>query len=511
MKKKVLINVEDKDIRVAILEDGQLSQLFIEPLDQKTIVGNVYKAVVESIVPGLQAVFVDIGEEKNAFLHFSDVHSGYRVPTKGAPQHGGRQDHAQRAQENAPSLPEEKGKRVELKVGDSILVQAVKEPINTKGARVTTHVSLPGRYLVLLPFSGSNGGGVSRRIEDGAERRRLRDILRSLKADDGGFIIRTAGLEQDEGEISADVQKLKRIWTRIRRSSAQKTAPCLIHDEHEILVRLVRDEMTPDVDELIIDSKVHAKILKAALDSLLPDDDRKLTIVENPEENLFDLYDVERQFQKALKRKVWLKSGGYIVIDETEALVSIDVNTGKFVGKGDQEDTIFQTNLEAADTVTRQLRLRDVGGIIVVDFIDMRSRENQRKLVQKFKEFLKVDRAKTTVSALSEYGLLEMTRKRVRQSLSKTIFRECPYCQGSGRVLSEKLIWKAIKYDILQIVKRDETIHSLQITIHPQMRLYLEEHMLEAARGIANIGQVALNFVDEKEYHMEQYNIAKLD
>lgn len=521
VKKQVLINVEDKDIRVAVLEDGQLSQLFIEQIDEKSIVGNVYKARVESIVPGLQAVFVNIGEARNAFLHFSDVSSEYGAASKGAPgrsEPGSTPGRGVAKEADGPegaarksSATRSKKKRKEIKVGDSILVQASKEPIGAKGARVTSYISIPCRYLVLLPNSEKNGGGVSRRIEDEGERRRLRAILRDLKADEGSFIVRTAGLDHDEGEIRLDVKKSQKLWQRIRRSSAQQTAPSLIYDDHEILGRLVRDELTDDVDEIIIDSKPHARVLRRDLASMMPDVKDRVAVYDDTDQNLFDKYEVEHQFQKALRRKVWLKSGGHIIIDETEAMIAIDVNTGKFVGKDNQEETIFKTNLEAAEAAARQLRLREVGGLIVIDFIDMKDRENQKVLVRHFKDLLKRDRAKTAVGSLSEFGLLQMTRKRVRPSLANVIFGKCPYCKGSGRVLAERHIWKNIKYEMLAALRKTPKPRSLQITVHPDMRRYLENEMLEAARAIANRGRAALNFVENKDYHIEQYDVVSIE
>lgn len=508
MKQTVLVNVEDKDIRVAVLEDNQLTQLFVEPVEKKSIVGNIYKGRVDSVVPGLKAVFVDIGLERNAFLHFQDVHDAYTLPGRSGHPGEERRKRNSRKKDDGES---KKQKSQELRPGDEILVQAVKEPMGTKGARLTSYISLPGRFLVLLPFSSENGGGVSRRIENGSERNRLRKILKDLKADEGSFIVRTAGLERDEEEIVADVKKTQKLWTRIKRSAAQKKPPALVHDDHDIIGRIVRDELTGREDQIYVDSKEYARELKKILTSLIPDLKKKVVEVNGMEQNLFEKYEVEQQFQKALRRKVWTKSGAYIVIDETEALVAIDVNSGKFVGKGgDQEEMIFKTNMEAAETVAAQLRLRDMGGIIVVDFIDMRSRENQRKLENRFNELLKKDRAKTTVSSLSDYGLLEMTRKRVRQSLSKTIFNQCPYCGGSGRVLSERLIWKSMKYDILKILQEQPNTDTLQITLHPHLRRYLENEMLEAAKGLANHGSVSLNFVDDRTYHLEQYDVIKV-
>ena len=526
MKKQVLINVEDKDIRVAVLEDGQLTQLFIEQLEEKSIVGNIYKGRVESIVPGLKAVFVDIGLEKNAFLHFSDVRPEYLLPDKGAPKRAPRKEAHPEAVESEtetnshsltvvpvsdhtrPRAAVAKPRSIELRLGDEVLVQVSKESISVKGARVTTHISLPGRFLVFLPFSEKEGG-VSRRIEAGAERGRLKTLLKTLKAEEGGFIIRTAGLNQEEDEISSDVKKLKKLWQKIRRNATAGKAPVLVHDDHEIISRIVRDELTEDTEEIIIDSKTYAKNLRVALTNMVPTLKKRVVLYDNPYENLFDVHGVEAQFQKALRRKVWLKSGGYIVIDEAEALVAIDVNTGKFVGREDQESTILKTNLEAAEVVARQLQLRDVGGIIVIDFIDMRTRENQQKLLNRFKDLIKHDRAKTTVIPLTEYGLLQMTRKRVRQSLSRVIFKECPYCQASGRILNESQIWKNIKYEIYRMLKEDPTIKAVQISVHPDMRLYLEQEMLSSARLIANRHRVALSFIDNRDFHLEQYSIVK--
>lgn len=506
VKKRVLINVEDKDIRVATLEDGQLAQLFVEQIDNKSTVGNVYRGRVEGIVPGLQAAFVNIGMERNAFLHYADILDEFQLP--GKTFYGDRGDSKGRGQgkKGAP-----KNQR-EMRSGEEIMVQVLKEPLGTKGARVSMNVSLPGRYLVLLPFAeGRNSGGVSKRIQDVSERRRLRDILRSLDVDEGSFIIRTAGLNQPEEEIITDVHKLQTLWKEIQEGNEKCKAPTLVHDDHGILGRLVRDELTTDVEKLIIDDKDYAKELRRILASMMPKLKGKVTVHTDVETNLFEHYDVENQYQKALRNRVWLKSGGYIIVDETEALISIDVNSGKFVGKNDQEEMILKTNMEAADTVTRQLRLREVGGIIVVDFIDMRSRENQRALMRKFSEYLTRDRAKTTVCPLSDLGLLEMTRKRVRQSLSKVVFRKCPYCNGLGQVLTEQQIWKNVKYDIMAWVKEHPKTKDIQVTLHPIMRTFLENEVLDSAHTLANHCQVALNFVESKDFHIERFELTARD
>lgn len=527
VKKRVLINVEDKDIRVAVLEDNELCQLFVEQLDDKSIVGNVYKGLVEGIVPGLQAAFINIGLERNAFLHFSDIVGNYILPGKGLSRPPARRGHSRPHASGAEAPPpegEEDGetapekpvahKAVPLKSGDEVLVQVVKEPISSKGARVTANISLPGRYLVFLPFSDGSAGGVSRRIEDVGERKRLKALLRSLSAEAGNFIVRTAGLDQDEEEISADVKKLQVTWDEIRESAEKCHAPALAYDDHDILGRLVRDELTVDVEQLIIDSRPHADRLRQILAGMMPGLKQKVLLYTDLNENLFEHYDVENQYQKALRQRVWLKSGGYLIVEETEALVVIDVNSGKFVGKNDQEAMILQLNLEAAEAVTRQLRLRDVGGIIVTDFIDMRSHENQRTLMKRFKELLKKDRAKTTVCQISELGILEMTRKRVRQSLSKVVFRQCPYCQGLGRVLTEQQIWKNIKYEVLAKfgtnAETPEAKRSLRVTVHPAIRTYLEQEVLDAARSLATRCQASLRFEENKEFHLEQYEVVQL-
>jgi ribonuclease G len=510
------------DIRVAVLEDGDLMQLFTERIDNKSIVGNIYKGRVEAIVPGLKAVFVDIGLERNAFLHFSDVRSNFLLPDRGAPRRSAGKHVAEEedyADADVPDeedeTPEEEGqpkrklpaaKPEELRIGDEVLIQVLKEPISTKGPRVTTYITLPGRYMVYLPFSEKEGG-VSRRIEDGVERRRLRTILREVDSKKGSFIIRTAGLEQDEEEIKSDVDRLSKLWERIRRSGAARHAPSLVYDDHEILGRLVRDDLHPDTDALVVDSHLYARQLRQILASLVPSLKNRVIEYDDPDINIFAKYDVEKQFQKALRRQVWMKSGGYIIIEETEALVAIDVNSGKFVGKGDQEDTILKINLEASVVIARQLRLRDVGGIIVIDFIDMKSRENQRKLQDKFRELLKRDRAKTTVTPLTEYGLMQMTRKRVRQSLSKTFFRECPYCGGMGRIINEVEVWKSIKYEIPKVLKEHQEARALRITLHPNVRKCVENDMLASAREIANRRRVALHFVDDESVHLEHYEI----
>ncbi|MFH0792475.1 MAG: Rne/Rng family ribonuclease [bacterium] len=509
MFKQVLINVEEKDIRIAILEDGNLAELFVEQFDDRNIVGNVYKGKIEGIVPGLQAAFVNIGLGRNAFLHFADIRKDLMHPSAGGQKTRAKvtRDKTQDSLIIEPDSEESPASAADtIKIGQEILVQVVKDEIGDKGCRITTYVSLPGRYLVMMPFSPGEGG-VSRKIEDITERKRLRKILSDLSGNGAAFIIRTAGLEQDEGNIKADGEYLRRQWMALEQRARRASAPQLIHDDHDILYRLVRDVFSEDMSEIYIDSEEECANLKNALEQLLPSMLPKVRL-ESASKNLFERFEVEKQFQKALRRKVWLKSGGYVVFDEAEALTAIDVNTGKFVGKEDQEKTILRTNMEACRVITQQIRLRDIGGLLVIDFIDMGPRENQRQVLHEFQRWLKEDRAKTTTAAhLSDFGLLEMTRKRVRQSLKNIIFEECPYCQGSGRVLSPSQVWKTVKYEMIKRLEDNPSIAGLEITLHNKIRKYLEEQLLESVQIMVKKYSVRLNFKASDDFHIEQFSI----
>jgi Rne/Rng family ribonuclease len=536
MRKQVLINVEETDIRVAVLEDGNLAELFVEDLQARSKVGNIYKGRVESIVPGLKAVFVNIGLEKNAFLHFADVLPEYDLPERGAPERD-RRSRAQVAaanleaeEENEESLEGELEDEFQepgnvegedkvtvqrpprrsrpLRVGDEILVQVTKEEINTKGARITTYVSLPGRYLVLMPFS-ENGGGVSRRIEKIEERRRLRDLLRSIKPEQGGYIIRTAGLEEDEDAIRKDADLLQRQWAQIVKRTAKVRAPQRVHDDQEIITRVVRDNFSEDIDEILVDQKAAMRELIKACEAMTPDLCPRINFFDSPQ-NIFDVFEVEKQFQKALERKVWLKSGGAIIIDETEALIAIDVNSGKYVGHGDDQETvILKTNLEACRVVARQLRLRDLGGLIVIDFIDMNHRSNEVQVLKELKRCLRADRAKYTLTDFSEFGLVEMTRKRVRRSLATSLTRPCPYCMGTSRIMNENQLWKKLKYELIAELEQEPKATSVDILVHSQFKTYLQTAVIAGLQALAGKYQIALNITGQNDVHHESVTITK--
>ena len=394
-----------------------------------------------------------------------------------------------------------------LKVGEEILVQVTKEEISEKGARITTYISLPGRYLVMMPYS-ENAGGVSRRIEDAGERRRLRQILSDIKPEEGSFIIRTAGLEQGEEDIRRDAKLLQKNWASIMRRAQRGHAPVSVYDEQDILTRVVRDNFTEDLDEILIDSASSMRPLIKACQEMIPELSNRIHFYDSPV-NIFDTFEVEKQFQKALKRKVWMRSGGAIVIDETEALIAIDINSGKYVGQEDQDQVILKTNLEACRAVARQLRLRDLGGLVVIDFIDMNSREHEMQVLREFKRCLRSDRAKYSVSDFSEFGLVQMTRKRVKKSLASSFYRPCPYCDGSGRILSEAQLWKELKYDLIAELEQAPKTDAVEILVHSQLKTYMQENVLDTLTWMANKYQVALNVVASNEFHHEQVKIVK--
>lgn len=540
MHKQVLINVEATDLRVAILEDGELVELFVELFGAASTLGNIYKGVVEGIIPGLKAVFVNIGQEKNAFLHFSDVLQEYDLPMKGRPQRlpRAKPDAAAEEEEARDSngadeyiepqiLPDDDEIAAEeeesngsagrtkrppkrsrkLKVGDSILIQIIKQPINDKGARITSYISLPGRYLVMMPFSDRQGG-ISRKIESQGERRRLRDLLKKLEPDSGSLIIRTAGSEEDDRGIHEDFEFLNKQWKSTKRKNLRATAPSLIYNEQEILHRLVRDNLRNDIDEILIDSKLEVKKLIKACEAMAPAMVERIHLFESTR-NLFDVFEVEQQFQKALQRKVWLKSGGFLVIDETEALTAVDVNSGKYVGTGDQDQVILKTNLEASRALSRQLRLRDLGGLIVIDFIDMTNRDHQQQVFRELRNRLNQDEAKYAMTGFSDFGLVEMTRKRVKMSLARTIYRECPYCEGAGKILGEPQIWKTIKYAISEELDAHPETEAARITVNSHIRSYLEKEVLDDIRALAGRFKVQLDFSANPDFHHEQYEIVR--
>lgn len=408
--KELMISADNFGTRVAILEDRKLVEIYIERGDAPSIVGNIYLGRVRDILPGMQAAFIDIGIERTAFLYVGEI------------------IHERKEAEQPPPIQHL------LKQGQDILVQIIKEPMDAKGARVTTEITIPGRYLVLLPYS--DFVGTSRRLDE-EERNRLRQIVESVKPEGIGLIARTAAAGANEEDLKADVRRLVALWDKVSRRAEGSAPVKLIYTEPELAVRIVRDLFSVDYRRLIVDDVRTFNTIQAYLEQTSSELVPRIELYSE-RMPLFDRYNINDEIEAALRRKVWLRSGGYISIDDTEALVAIDVNTGKFVGKTSLEETIFKTNLEAAEEVVRQLRLRDLGGIIVIDFIDMVKQSDREKVFQVFNEALTKDRTKNRVIEISKLGLVEMTRKNVAQNLQESLGETCGCCGGTGRVISLK-------------------------------------------------------------------------
>lgn len=434
-----------------------------------------------------------------------------RAPFERRPKHGDKRrdrDRGRRDDRAFVQRPRRPLVTEALKKGDEIMVQVIKEEIGLKGARISSYISLPGRYLVLLPYPNEEGG-VSRKVENIQERKRLKQLLREISGDNMAFIIRTAGVDRSDDEIRTDVEFLTSEWRNVEERYKQVEAPALVYNDRDILYRLARDVFDESISEIHIDSHVEADKLKAILGKMIPDLVDRVHVYTDAE-NIFHRYEVEKQIQKAARRKVWLKSGGYLIIDEAEALTAIDVNTGKFIGKDDQEKMILKTNLEACKAIARELKLRDIGGLIVIDFIDMRDQRNRDQVLNEFKAHLRRDRSKTSVSNISEFGLVEMTRKRVRQSLRKTLFMDCPYCQGSGVILNERQIWMHIKHELVRVLDGAQPAPSLNIVMNPKIRTYIDQTHREALAKLEQKYSTDIRLSISDVFHVENYAIEKV-
>jgi len=507
MKEQYLVNIEKKAIRIGALEDGNLVQLFMEPTEERSILGNIYKATVCDIKPGIHALFVDIGLGRNAFLHFDDVQPGtvdFSLGRVGQGRGGSRKPR-RRGEKTGKSAfdPVEA-----LRPGDPLMVQVIKEEIGQKGPRVSAHISLPGRHLVLLPFAEQEGG-VSRKIEDLRERRRLRKILREILSTEKAYIVRTAGLDQPADEIKGDVGFLDRAWRNICKKYRSVGAPALLHNDHDILYRVVRDVVSPTADEIWVDSRAEFQQIQRRVRQMIPTIADRVFHYSDPLKNVFDEFEIEKQIQKALRRKVWLRNGGYLIFDEMEAMTAIDVNTGKYTGGRDQDRTVYRTNLEAARTIAQQLRLRDIGGLIVIDFIDMESKQYQKSLMAEFKRLVRQDKAKSTVLNISEFGLVEMTRKRVRQSLRRFFFTDCPVCGGSGQILTREQVWHNIRRDLLGRLASPPRPF-FEIKVHPEQEAYIKAEHGDSLHKWQSRYRIEIRLVRDGSFPPEQYQIREV-
>ncbi|MCC6793494.1 MAG: Rne/Rng family ribonuclease [Candidatus Hydrogenedentes bacterium] len=424
--KEFVINVSPLETRIALIEDKRLVELLIERQESRSVVGNIYKGRVDSIVPGIQAAFIDIGFEKNGFLYVSDI-AGAEGTGDFDFEEGTIKPRGSSRRGRPPSIESL------LKKNQHIMVQVSKDMLGTKGVRLTNYVTLPGRYVVLMPTVKHLG--VSRKIGDDKERDRLRKILQSVRPPGTGLILRTAGEDKKKADFQDDVRYLSLVWNGIKDKMETARSASMLHADLNPILRIVRDMFTSDIEKMSIDDEAEYKRILEFLDQFAPSLKTRVKHY-NQSRPIFDKFGIEKEIEKALNRKVYLKSGGYICIDQTEALIAIDVNTGRFTGTKHLEETVFRVNLEAAEEIARQVRLRDLGGIIVIDFIDMAIEKNKRELIKHLQACLKHDRAKTTISEISELGMIEMTRKRVKHNLIKALSQPCPYCEGGGMVRS---------------------------------------------------------------------------
>lgn len=493
MSGKIIINVTPEQTRVALLESNtQLSELYIERRKEASLVGNVYKGKVVKILPGMQSAFVDIGLAKAAFLHAADVLSGFDYSIFG-----------EELEETVPmNLPIEDM----LQEGEDVFVQVSKDSIGSKGARATSYITLPGRHLVLMP--GVEHIGVSRKILDEEERTRLKDLINTLKPDNFGFIIRTASEGCTEDELKKDIDYLMLLWDNIEKKKGKVNSPHLLYSDLDLALRSVRDLLGHEIDKLLIDSKEEYDNLVEFVNTYLPKLVSKIELYEDTEP-IFDAYGIELEIPKALGKRIWLKSGGYIIIDQTEALTSIDVNTGKFVGKFSLEDTIFKTNIEAVKEIAYQIRLRNLGGIIIIDFIDMEKEENRQKLFSVFQEAMDKDRAKCTILEVSELGLIQMTRKRVRESLERVLCEPCTYCDGKGFIKSPATVCYEIFMELRRIAQTNKNSKIL-ITANPQVADLIYDDEREGIEEIERENKFKIIVKADKNFHQEYYEVATL-
>ncbi len=456
MVNEILVDVGVGETRVALLEDKELVEIYIERPYHERLVGNIYRGKVSSVLPGMQAAFIDIGYEKNAFLYVGDA-----VVQK------------EYLEEEDEIFQNVKDYNIEelLKPGQEITVQVIKEPIGTKGPRVTTHITLPGRHLVLLP--NADYIGISRRIEDEAERAKLKKTAEQIKPSGIGLIVRTASEGKDVTDFSQDLNFLMKLWDSIKSKEGSGSVPRCLHKDLSLTYRTVRDLFTWNIDKFIINNRQEYTKVLELVDMISPALKQRVEYYGSGRD-IFEYYQVEAKIIRALAKKVWFKCGGYLVIEKTEALTVVDVNTGKYVGATNLEDTVLRTNMEAAKEIAKQLRLRDVGGIIIIDFIDMHEAEHQQMVLDALKQALKKDRTKTTVLGMTGLGLIEMTRKKVRHGLVSVMTSECTCCEGTGRVLSVESIARNVEKDIGSYFSQN-LAKAVQVDVHPSVAEALSE------------------------------------
>jgi len=499
---EIAINVTREETRAAVLDNRVVTELYVDRAKSKDFVGNIYKGKVVKVLPGMQAAFVDIGLEKAAFMHVSDL-SMETEP--GDTLLDGDED------DKGPELPRPRrqtSKPIEqlLDEGQELMVQISKGPIGTKGPRVTTYVSLPGRYLVFMP--NVEHIGVSRRIPKDEERARLKEIMKRIRHPNSGYIVRTVSEGVKEDDLRADVEFLNVLWQDVLKKREHLSAPASLHTDLTLTFRIVRDLFTKKVDRLLIDSKAEYEAVKDFVHRFMPEQTSRIQFYDK-EESLFDYLGIEMEIARAMNRKVWLKSGGHIVIDHTEAMTVIDVNTGRFVGKRDQEETILKNNLEAVKEIAYQVKLRGIGGIIICDFIDMEREKNREKVYQALVEAMASDKARTRISRISDLGLIEISRERVREDLLRTMSQPCHYCDGRGYTRSPSTVVYEIFREIRRIGMGLEA-QTIALGAHPAVVDLLFDEERHGVDDIERTYNVKLVIKPDAGLHLEQYDIAVL-
>lgn len=498
MPTEIIINAAPEETRVALMENKEVAELYIDRRKESGVVGNIYKGKVVKVLPGIQAAFVDIGLERAAFLYVSDAGADAEEYARMIEEEGF--DGKMELKSTKYSIEEI------LQEGQEIVVQVAKEPIGTKGARITSYISLPGRHIVLMPTVDHIG--ISRRIKDGKERTRLKEMVQEIKKEGMGYIVRTASEGVDKESLAADAEFLELLWENVQKKKDVPAAPVMLYSELDLIFRTVRDIFTSSIDRLVIDSRTEYERIKEFVCLYLPAMLPRVELYQG-DESLFESYGIEAELHRALDKKVWLKSGGYIVIEHTEALTVIDVNTGKYVGKRDPEETITQTNMEAVKEVAYQLRLRNIGGIIIIDFIDMEKEKNRDKVFNAMQEAFSQDRAKTNIIRMSELGLIEMSRKRTRENIMRTLCEPCHYCSGHGYTKSPITVCYEI-FRKIRKVSRTTKDRKVIVTVHPSVASHIfddERHILEE---LEKEFQKRIIIKSDTGIHVEEFGIVTI-
>jgi ribonuclease G len=492
-KEEILVNVTPREVRAALLENGILQEVFVERASRRGLISNIYKGRISRVLPGMQAAFVDVGLPRTAFLHVSDIVRR----DDGNAEHNGNRSNGEHALPDIRELVRE---------GADVLVQVVKDPLGTKGARLTTHITLPSRFLVLLP--AGSGVGISSRIEDADERERLRSVLVEVLDEGpeaGGVIVRTAAEGMHRDALRADLAFLRKLWSVVQEKSGKSAAKTLIHEDLPLPIRVIRDLATADVERILVDSEQDFAKMQAFTRSFLPEIEPMLELYQR-RRPIFDLHGIEDEIKKALGRSISLKSGGYVIIDQTEAMTTIDVNTGGYVGHRNLEETIYRTNLEAAVTIARQLRLRNLGGIIIIDFIDMEEEGHRNHVMQVLEQSMAGDHARHQITPVSPLGLVEMTRKRTRESLQHILCEDCASCDARGFVMTAETVCFEIFREIIRQHRQFEFKEAMVLAHQDVIELLLDEE----ANGLAEIGEQIgkpIRLQPEALYLQDQFDV----